>query len=77
MVATEAKHLTVDEVAALYRVTGQTVVRWQREGKLPAAVRVGRRWLFPAAEIMAHLEHVRQDDSGPAHSGSVRPGGIP
>jgi excisionase family DNA binding protein len=54
--------LTVDDLARLCRVTGQTIERWIREdGRLPRPVRVGRRWLFDAEEVKAHLRRLRDD----------------
>jgi len=38
--------MTVDEVAALFRVHRVTIYRWKRAGKTPPCVKIGRRVLF-------------------------------
>jgi predicted DNA-binding transcriptional regulator AlpA len=35
---------TADEVARLFEVTKRTVWRWEQQGKVPKAVRKGKRW---------------------------------
>jgi len=37
-------YLTVQEVAAFYRISRKTVERWCREGRIKTAHRVGRHW---------------------------------
>lgn len=41
---------TVEETADHFRVSGQTVRLWIRDGKINAH-RFGRKWLIPASEI--------------------------
>jgi excisionase family DNA binding protein len=47
-------YLTVEEVAARYRVSRWAVYGWIKEGRLPA-VRIGTRYLFDADEVEQHL----------------------
>lgn len=37
-------YLSVQEVAAFYRISRKTVERWCREGRIKTAHRVGRHW---------------------------------
>ena len=46
--------LRVGEVAALLQVSGNTVTRWIRQGRLPA-VRVGRCWRIPRDDMVRWL----------------------
>jgi excisionase family DNA binding protein len=43
--------LTVEQVADQTHAAPSTAARWCREGKLPGARRIGRRWLVPAAAV--------------------------
>jgi excisionase family DNA binding protein len=43
--------LTVEEVAAHFRVDAATVRGWCREGRLPGAERVGKRWQIPSGAL--------------------------
>jgi len=45
--------MTVRDVALLSHATENTVRRWVAEGKLPLPRRIGRRMLWPRAEIEA------------------------
>jgi len=47
--------LRVGEVAALLQVSGNTVTRWIRQGRLPA-VRVGRCWRIPRNDMVRWLD---------------------
>ena len=42
------------DVALIFRVTTETVKKWERDGKLPAAVRIGHKPFWPA-EVIRHL----------------------
>ena len=44
-------YLTVAEVAAHYRTSEGTVRYWRQTGYGPAGTKVGRRVLYPVAEI--------------------------
>ncbi len=41
------------QVAKVFRVSTETVKRWQKEGRLPAPVQIGSRSLWPADVIRA------------------------
>jgi excisionase family DNA binding protein len=43
--------LTVEEAAALLRVSRSTVWRWCKEGTLKSAFKIGHTWRIPADEI--------------------------
>jgi excisionase family DNA binding protein len=47
--------LTAEELGVRYQVTGATVRKWFREGRIPAAVAVGRVLRFDAEEVAAAL----------------------
>lgn len=51
--------LTTAEVAQLLRVSDQTVAAYLRAGKLPQPIRIGRRLLFRATDIEAHLARLQ------------------
>ena len=54
--------LTTREVAAMLRVSPETVLRWYRGGKLPGGRRLGSNVLrFDADELAAWLEGTRPD----------------
>ncbi len=46
-----AQYLTTDEMADRYRTAPSTVRYWRMTGYGPKGVRVGRRVLYPMAEI--------------------------
>ena len=48
------KVLTVDEVASLLKLTRVTIYRMAKAGDIPA-LKVGKVWRFPEAEIEAWL----------------------
>lgn len=48
--------LTAEEVRTLFRISPRTFWVWQKNGKLPKPVRVGRRLLFNRREVLALLE---------------------
>ncbi|MET8401424.1 helix-turn-helix domain-containing protein [Streptomyces sp900116325] len=49
--ATAERFLTTEEVAARYRTSPTTVSWWRRQGYGPKGIKVGRRVLYPEAEI--------------------------
>lgn len=51
----EDKYYTTDEVAAITRVTKETVREWIKDGKLKAIKR-GRSYLIPEADLKTFLE---------------------
>jgi excisionase family DNA binding protein len=54
--------LTTREVAALLRVSPETVLRWYRSGKLPGGRRLGSNVLrFDRGEVEAWLEETRPE----------------
>lgn len=46
-------YLTTEEVAALLRTKPQTVRWWHSVGRGPASFKVGKRRLYPRAEVEA------------------------
>ncbi len=52
----EDELLTVQEVAAFFKVPTKTVYTWQATGRGPKAYRVGRYLRFKKADCLAHLE---------------------
>jgi excisionase family DNA binding protein len=47
--------LSPDELALRYAVTGKTIRKWWHEGRIPAAVAVGRTLRFDAEEVAEAL----------------------
>jgi len=62
--------LTVAEVAAIFRVTLQTIRNWIEWGKLPA-LRVGRSFRVRREHIDALLDQAQADDGGHATARDV------
>jgi excisionase family DNA binding protein len=59
-VDTDLKLLTIDEVAEYLRVPVLTI-RWLRQdGRFPPAIRVGRRLVWDARDLVAWLESNRE-----------------
>jgi excisionase family DNA binding protein len=52
-------YLTQEEVASLCRVSVQTLRRWRDRRQLPSPVKVGRRWLYKAEEVVEYMERQR------------------
>jgi excisionase family DNA binding protein len=50
------KYLTTEEVADLLRTSPESVRWWKQTSKGPAFVKVGRRILYPEAELLAWIE---------------------
>jgi len=44
------------DLAKLFKVTEQTIQRWEKAGRLPAPVRLGRKPLWPADVVRGHLD---------------------
>lgn len=47
--------LRVDEVATLLQVSGSTITRWIRQGRLPA-IRIEREWRISRDDLTSWLE---------------------
>lgn len=43
--------LLAGELAAALRTTPRTLAVWEREGRIPPAIRIGRRKLWPAGTV--------------------------
>jgi excisionase family DNA binding protein len=51
------EQLVAEEIAELFRTTTRTVHNWTRDPESPLkGYRIGRRWLYPRAEVLALLE---------------------
>ena len=61
---TDEAVLTIQEVAALLRISERTIYAMAKEGRLPGAVKVGGRWRVLRVKLMAWLE----DHSGPVQA---------
>ena len=48
--------LTVAEVSELTRLSSSSIYRWAREGRIPGALHIGKRWLFDKAKLLDWLE---------------------
>lgn len=48
--------MTIQEVAALLRISERTIYAMAKEGRLPGAVKVGRSWRVLRPKLMAWLE---------------------
>jgi len=57
------KYLTTPEVAELCRTSPETVRFWRHVGKGPKSFKVGRRVLYPSAEVEAWLDKLVSADS--------------
>ncbi len=51
MTEQDPDYLTIDEIAARYRVTVPTARYWRHTGYGPKGVKVGSRVLYPRAEV--------------------------
>ena len=47
--------LTAEELAAGLRCSPRTLTEWERSGRIPPAIRIGRRRLWPASTVAALL----------------------
>jgi predicted site-specific integrase-resolvase len=47
--------LTAEELAAGLRCSPRTLTEWERLGRIPPAIRIGRRRLWPASTVAALL----------------------
>lgn len=50
------EYLTTNEVAELCRTSPETVRYWRHNKRGPRSLKVGRRVLYPAAEVRAWIE---------------------
>jgi excisionase family DNA binding protein len=62
MVAVTLELLTVDDLAKLFHVSGQTIGLWIKAGKLPQPTRVGHKRLWRAADIDALFARAREGE---------------
>lgn len=51
-----AEYLTTAEVAERYRTAESTVRYWRQIGKGPRGVKIGKRVLYPEAELLRYEE---------------------
>jgi predicted DNA-binding transcriptional regulator AlpA len=58
--ADQREFLTVEEVAAICRVTPDTVYRWDYGRTAPPRVKLGKHVIYPAREFRAWLASRRQ-----------------
>ncbi|WP_405850022.1 helix-turn-helix domain-containing protein [Streptomyces niveus] len=60
------RFLTTDEVAVRYRTAASTVRYWRQIGKGPRAIKIGRRVLYPEADLLRYERSLAegQDDLG-------------
>jgi len=56
MTAGEPEYLTTAEVAELLRSPAETVRYWRHRGQGPKSFKVGRRVLYPVAEVRTWLQ---------------------
>jgi Helix-turn-helix domain len=56
-----ARYLTTVEVAEICRTSPETIRWWRHVGKGPASFKVGRRVLYPAAELELWLAGLLAD----------------
>lgn len=63
------RRFTAAEMAERWGANPRTVERWCRDGRVPAAEKVGHRWLMPAD---AKVEPKRRKDHGPARANQTR-----
>jgi excisionase family DNA binding protein len=59
--------LSPDELAVRYQVTGKTIRRWWHEGRIPAAVAVGRTLRFDPEEVAEALRSDANSASAKKH----------
>lgn len=45
------KHLTTNQLAERWHLTPLTLIRWRKAGKGPKWLKVGRRILYPVANV--------------------------
>ena len=47
--------LLAEELAAALRCSPRTLTAWEKSGRIPASIRIGRRRLWPASTVAALL----------------------
>ena len=60
------EYMTTQEVADLCRTSAESVRWWRHVGRGPRSFRVGRRVLYPTAEVTRWLEELRLAGMGDA-----------
>ena len=68
MTTAEPEYMTTAEVAELTRSPQETVRYWRHMGTGPRCFKVGRRVLYPAAEVRAWLEELEASATSGASS---------
>jgi excisionase family DNA binding protein len=58
MTAAEPEYMTTAELAELLRAPQETVRYWRHLGKGPKCFKVGRRVLYPVADVRAWLKEL-------------------
>lgn len=66
MEPTTPTFLTVEELAARYRVTETTVHNWRKHGTAPPSFRAGRQIRFPLEGVLAWERENREPTTGGA-----------
>jgi predicted DNA-binding transcriptional regulator AlpA len=61
MTAGEPEYLTTAEFAELVRSPAETVRYWRHRGQGPRCFKVGRRVLYPVAEVRTWLQELEED----------------
>jgi excisionase family DNA binding protein len=68
MTVAEPEYLTTAEVAELTRSPQETVRYWRHMGTGPRCFKVGRRVLYPVAEVRAWLKELEDGATNGARS---------
>ncbi|MCX4532696.1 helix-turn-helix domain-containing protein [Streptomyces sp. NBC_00841] len=55
-----AQYLTTAEVAERYRTAESTVRYWRQIGKGPRGIKIGKRVLYPVAELLSYEQALAQ-----------------
>ncbi|WP_330246270.1 helix-turn-helix domain-containing protein [Streptomyces sp. NBC_00562] len=55
-----AQYLTTTEVAERYRTAESTVRYWRQIGKGPRGIKIGKRVLYPEAELLRYEQALAQ-----------------
>lgn len=64
--------LTVDDVAALFKVSRMTIWRWCNSGRLPA-FKIGREWRIHRRELDALVQQQMKAANSNGHTGEGAP----
>lgn len=61
-----SEYLTTDEVAERFRTSAGTCRYWRHIGYGPKGIKVGRRVLYPVAEVRRFEDELRRSNGVPA-----------